>query len=169
MVGAWLVGVAIAAVVVFDHATTPGADGPTPARWPDASRIARAATAPTLLVFVTPGCPCTRATFTELGAAIDQMRPRPAVVVVVEHGDASYRPPIEVTAIVSDDGTEMARFGARTSGHVALYDAGGALAFTGGVTGERGHIGDNVSRRALVAAASPTPHRVYGCALDNAP
>ena len=53
-----------------------------------------------------------------------------------------------------DDGAEARRFGAETSGQTLLYDARGALAFSGGITGARGHAGDNAGRASLRRADS---------------
>ena len=50
-----------------------------------------------------------------------------------------------------DDGAEARRFGAETSGQTLLYDEHGALLFSGGITGARGHAGDNAGRASLVA------------------
>jgi glyoxylase-like metal-dependent hydrolase (beta-lactamase superfamily II) len=79
---------------------------------------------------------------------------------------------IPTVRVTVDAGGAMARrFGARTSGHAVLYDPAGKLVFTGGITGSRGHEGDNPGSEAVASAVlSPsTPHvdttRVYGCAL----
>lgn len=41
------------------------------------------------------------------------------------------------------------RFGAYTSGQVMLYDTDRRLAFNGGITGSRGHEGNNKGRQAI--------------------
>ena len=51
-----------------------------------------------------------------------------------------------------------------------FYDARGALLFSGGITGARGHAGDNAGRRAIVALLNRSPARsratnVFGCSL----
>ena len=56
-----------------------------------------------------------------------------------------------VTAVRDDSGREARRFGAATSGQTLLYDAGGALLFSGGITAARGHAGDNAGRSELVS------------------
>jgi len=70
------------------------------------------------------------------------------------------------------DGQEAERFGARSSGHVFIYDAYGELLFQGGITSERGHEGDNAGESAIVdllrggkECLRTTP--VYGCGLVN--
>jgi hypothetical protein len=83
-------------------------------------------------------------------------------------GTASALP--NVTVLRDDDGVEAARFGAVTSGQTLLYDANGELIFSGGITGARGHAGDNAGRRALIALLEHKEpfHRltsVFGCSL----
>jgi hypothetical protein len=77
-----------------------------------------------------------------------------------------------VNAVV-DDGVEARRFQAETSGQIVLYDADGRLLFSGGITGSRGHSGDNAGRSAIVsllntgeAERAETP--VFGCRLLGA-
>ena len=79
-----------------------------------------------------------------------------------------------VTVTEDENGVEARRFGSETSGQVELYSATGALLFSGGITGSRGHSGDNDGRTAILsllttgrAAKTETP--VFGCPLHNAP
>jgi hypothetical protein len=71
--------------------------------------------------------------------------------------------------VVRDDGTEARRFGARVSGQVLAYSGGGRLAFNGGITGSRGHEGDNAGRSAVEAMLGGRPHAAtafaFGCLL----
>jgi hypothetical protein len=74
--------------------------------------------------------------------------------------------------VSTDDGAEALRFRSETSGQVALYSAGGRLLFSGGITGSRGHFGDNDGRTAIEsllaggkAARTETP--VFGCPLQK--
>jgi hypothetical protein len=71
-----------------------------------------------------------------------------------------------------DDGVEARRFGAQSSGYALLYGAAGNLLFRGGVTGSRGHQGDNYGLDELVASLNSNrpagaSSRVFGCALGN--
>ena len=58
-----------------------------------------------------------------------------------------------------------------TSGQTFLYDADGALLFSGGTTGARGHAGDNAGRATLLALLDEQDARhaldspVFGCSL----
>ena len=83
---------------------------------------------------------------------------------------AAAIPRVQVTR--DDNGADATVFDAATSGQALLYDAGGRLIFSGGVTGARGHSGDNAGRRALTAllngdrsSLSRTP--VFGCLLGR--
>jgi hypothetical protein len=85
--------------------------------------------------------------------------------------DAAGRIP-GVSRVVDRDGTEAARFGARTSGHVVLYDSNDRLLFAGGITESRGHAGDNMGRREVERALATEPalftrHEVFGCAFED--
>jgi hypothetical protein len=67
---------------------------------------------------------------------------------------------------------EARQFGSATSGQVLLYDRAGRLLFSGGITGSRGHEGDNLGRArvtALIRGAAPDRpvSPVFGCALER--
>ncbi len=69
-----------------------------------------------------------------------------------------------------DAGSEARRFGVETSGQTLLYDRRGTLIFSGGITGSRGHAGDNAGEAALVdllthGAADRHGSNVFGCPL----
>lgn len=167
---------------VYRHETTAGATGERHERWPASSTLARASDKATLVMFVHPGCPCSAASFAELDAALDTIASRPRILLVfVGHlgGDAptaNWRAAGRVagaTRVLDPGGAlgEAGKFGVRTSGHVVVYDDHGSLLFSGGITGARGHAGDNVGRRALVdvlaGRTAATQHRVFGCSLET--
>jgi hypothetical protein len=75
-----------------------------------------------------------------------------------------------VTVFRDDDGAEARRFGVETSGQTLLYDDDGRLAYSGGITGARGHAGANAGEAALVALltrnkADRREANVFGCQL----
>lgn len=75
-----------------------------------------------------------------------------------------------VSTAIDAGGLEAARFGAATSGHTLLYGQNGALLFSGGITGSRGHSGDNIGADAVVDLAAGRPARtrstpVFGCPI----
>ena len=68
------------------------------------------------------------------------------------------------------DGVESGRFGAATSGQVLLYDPKGQLMFAGGLTPDRGHLGDSPGRQRILSlvktgAADAKESLVFGCPL----
>ncbi len=50
-----------------------------------------------------------------------------------------------------------AELGSSTSGQVLLYDPSGRLAFSGGITAARGHVGDNAGSDAIVGLVMGWP------------
>lgn len=155
--------------------------------WPTGTRLTLDAERPTLVVFLHPRCPCTRASIRELervltGAGLSgDQQPRVIVTATLPADadeqwrrtdtvrDATALPYANVAWDV--DGVEASRFGAATSGAVRLYASSGELLFAGGVTPSRGHEGDSAGRDRLLALLRgddttpqpPTP--VFGCRL----
>jgi hypothetical protein len=170
-------------LLVFDQ--MPGARSGAPARWPASSTVQRAGGRRALLVFAHPFCGCTEATLGEL-AKISARRapksPEPAITILLTRPNGSdwQRSPlwdeahrlIGANVVWDDDGREARLFEVRTSGEVLLYGSKGELLFQGGVTGSRGHAGDNFGADELAAALDSglpvrTVHPVFGCALAN--
>lgn len=73
--------------------------------------------------------------------------------------------------VVSDEnGSEAMKFRAITSGYSLLYNPSGQLLFGGGITGSRGHSGDNAGRSAvesLLMGDMPSQKQTFtfGCPL----
>ena len=184
MIAAWTVCAGLGVARMLTYELTPAAGAAAPPTWPQATGISRDSSCPTLVLFLHPRCPCSRATLAELErliAACD--RPFGLRIVFVRPtgaGDDWNRTDLFQTAeripraVVSDDveGIEAARFGAKTSGQALLYAADGRLLFQGGLTASRGHEGDNAGRSALSALISGsrsncTQTAVFGCSLVN--
>lgn len=167
---------------IWAYEGTPGEETSVPTSWPDSGLVSIDRERATLMMFVHPLCVCTRASLTELRAALDTMKGSPSVWIVLlsPHGivkdwsprvaEIAARIP-EATIVTDHQGTAAEKFGASTSGHVVLYDRGGRLTFSGGITAGRGHVGDNSGRRGLVAAIqggdSAHAHPIFGCGLDD--
>ena len=136
-----------------------------------------------MVLFTPPACPCTRASVEELGRVFSRLRTSPTLVVSV-FADAlptdtatwqSNLPEnlrrLPVDRFVPDvEGRWSARFGATTSGEVHAYADPETPRFHGGITGSRGHVGDNEGARRLQhilqnKAAAATRAPVFGCAL----
>jgi hypothetical protein len=178
----WLATVIGGAMLLNRHATTPGPQTDAPARWPVASRIGLSSSGATLLVFVHPHCPCTRATLGQLAEIMATCRDRVTAyaLFVVPDGDDSNWAHNElwqtadaipgVHAVVDAKAVEAARFGAQTSGLTLLFNQQGACLFSGGITAARGHAGDNAGQESIVSSLSqgrPETCRAptFGCPL----
>lgn len=178
----WLSATGVGIGLLWDYENTPGAASAAPERWPAASRLRRSADGATLVLLAHPHCPCTRASIGELARLMAQAEGRATayVLFVKPRGFAvewektdlwSSAAAIPGVSVVRDDeGVEARRFSAATSGQVTLYGRDGDLLFSGGITGARGHAGDNEGRASIVsllttdeAARSETP--VFGCPL----
>ena len=178
----WAAAIGLGLYAMFTEATTRGATAASPERWPPATRLVRGAGA-TIAMFVHPGCPCSRASIGELAEIARAARIGPASSLAIEIVVAGPDPTgaswdvagaLPGAIRIVDDGREAARFGARTSGYTVVYDRDGILRFSGGITGSRGHAGDNVGRAAVqrLAAGQDSEvrsHAVFGCALGGAP
>lgn len=169
---------------IWSYEGTPGSQLSAPATWPGSSLVSVDHERATLMMFVHPLCACTRASLTELREALDAMDRAPAVWIVMlspqgilkewdQSSIANIANRIPEATIVTDvDGRAADRFGASTSGHVVVYDREGSLVFSGGITGARGHIGNNDGRRGLIAAVHGTrdhahEHPIFGCGLHD--
>lgn len=190
-VAPFLWGLAVVCVWVwtahYEFATYADDNAASLQHWPEDSRLGLAADRPTLLFFMHPRCPCTRASVRELertltGAGLSEAQLPKCIVVASLPQDASDEwrdthtlrsaSALPRTEIVWDAaGVESSRFDAATSGAVRLFRADGELLFAGGVTASRGHEGDNAGGdrlRALLSQQTSTrqaPTPVFGCRL----
>jgi len=179
----WLALIGIGLGIIWDYENRPARAAAAPQFWPVESQIQRAPDCPTLLMLAHPRCPCTRASLGELALLMARSQG------LVKASVLFYKPVGEpdewartdlwqsaaaipgVTVLQDDDGRAARWFNSTTSGQVVLYDAKGRLLFSGGITGSRGHSGDNDGRSAVVAlltrgaARAPSQHSVFGCAL----
>jgi hypothetical protein len=183
---AWLLVIGAGLAIILDYDNTSGAVGKTPGHWPAKAPIPLEASRDTLVMFAHPKCPCTRASMDELNRIMTRcdgritghvffMMPRNFDDSWVQTGlwkSALMIP--NVTAQKDPGGMIAQMFGAETSGDVMLYAPNGRLLFSGGITGSRGHAGDNAGEDAIVAlamgASAALNHTmVYGCSLLNNP
>jgi hypothetical protein len=180
--GIWILAVVAGLSVLWAWENTPGAAGDAPSQWPAESGLSRATDAPTLVLFAHPQCSCTRASLGEFAEILARATTPPRTYIVFlkpagfgvdwEKTDlwrAATNLP-SVTVLRDDDGLEATRFGVITSGQTMLYDQSGALLFSGGITGARGHAGDNAGRASLVSLLNQgktdlASTSVFGCPL----
>ncbi|HEX8796047.1 MAG TPA: hypothetical protein VF765_34090 [Polyangiaceae bacterium] len=180
----WAVAVVAGMALLWRYKLTPVAPNDPPSRWPADSTIERDPERPTLLMLVHPKCPCSRASLAELARLMGDTAGRAKAIALFvrpegvpsgwEQSDtwqsASRIPGVVVRA--DDEEVEAHRFGATVSGYTLLYGVDGRLLYHGGITGARGHEGDNSGLRRIVslirdghadADRSPT----FGCELDD--
>jgi hypothetical protein len=180
--GVWLVLAVTGSAVLTRYAYQPSMAAEPPAEWPRGTSIRRAAEGATLVMMVHPQCGCTPASLEELARLMARNggRVEAHVVFLLPEGYAegwartglwkSAREIPGVDTSIDAGGREIARFGAWTSGQTLLYDAAGALRFSGGITEARGHAGDNPGLDALERALRPgigpaLRSAVFGCSL----
>jgi hypothetical protein len=179
---AWMAAVGVGFTMLMNYSVEPGAPALAPSQW-SSSRIAAPHGQYLLVMTIHPHCPCTRASVTELNNLMGLLRGTnvKGYVLAVKPSEfqdewartesfrnASRIPGIEV--LVDVDGAESSRLGARTSGQVLLYGPGGGLLFAGGLTPDRGHLGDSPGRHRIVSlvktgTADANDSLVFGCEL----
>jgi hypothetical protein len=180
----WATAVAGGVVLLWRYASTPGLTATPPSSWPAESTIVRAPDRATVVMLAHPHCPCTRASMTELAVLMSRLRDRAVahVLFLLPKGAATDWEKTElwrraaaipgVTVHSDVAGVEAARFHAATSGQTVVYDGAGQLLFRGGITGARGHEGDNAGVERIVSlVGSGTADRaessVFGCPLQD--
>jgi hypothetical protein len=181
-VALWLGAIGTGMAFLVSYSRNPGTTGAAPGRWPPEAGIARQPGTASLVVFLHPECPCSRATIAELARVMAKVQRRTEVSAYFlrpgEWTDASIEGSLWQAAaripgvkVVADwDGKIARRFGAETSGTVAFYDEKGDLGFFGGITGARGHEGDNaagdtLTRLLQTGSSGNIQTRVYGCSI----
>jgi hypothetical protein len=180
----WLVAVGLGLWVLFDYQMTPGSVAAVAQRWPAGTTLPLDPEKPTLVMFVHPHCPCSRASLHELQVLVTRCGQQMRTIVVFSKPNGlpsdwtntdlwkTARLIPGVTCLADADCRETSLFQAQVSGETMLYDSAGRLLFHGGMTGSRGHEGDNPSRLSIEKffagdslALRETP--VFGCRLQN--
>lgn len=177
----WAIIVLFGVGALASHSGAPGRSALAPPAWPAGLELGPNGS---LVLFAHPGCPCTRATLTQLARLRYETRQdaesAPQIYVILARGanepdsglTALWRDsdPIPGVVAVSDsDGETRRRFGTYTSGQTLLYGSSGRLLFAGGLTASRGHQGDSTGlvrlREALRSHHAQPTADVYGCPL----
>ncbi len=181
IITAWLLAILGGFILLERYSNKQGAPALARIQWPKTSGIALAPDRPTLVLFAHPRCPCSAATLSELQVLLHDVKTTPALRIQF------YSPSnkneawaktrlwenaqhLKASVSLDPDGKEAQIFGARTSGQTFLYNPAGELLFSGGITGARGHAGENAGRRNLATAietgkAAEPGSPVFGCAL----
>jgi hypothetical protein len=180
----WMAAVGAGFTYLSRYSVEPGTPASAPDEWPHDSRLPAPRGKYQLVMTIHPHCPCSRASVTELNNLMALLRRNQVkgYVLVVKPADLpdawidteAYRragriPGIDV--MVDVDGKEAARLGAATSGQVLLYGPDARLRFAGGITPDRGHLGDSPGRQRILSlvrngTTDATDSLVFGCDLD---
>ena len=178
----WVLLISLGIGALERYTLTPGKLGSVPTAWPPNSKLQHSFNS-TLMVFLHPECACSEATVTELGKLLTRV-PKTTVVYAVFVQPKGWSE-IDVKSdlwqrvekipnvhlVLDKDRSEANVFGALTSGHTLLYGKDGQLAFSGGITGARGHEGDNEGEEKVVAIlnndnpAQLAQTKIFGCEL----
>ena len=180
----WLVVIGLGLTGLWAYSATAAQVETASTRLPEVGGIWTGIHVRTLVMFIHPQCACSRASLAELEElmvqATDKFEAR--VILVLPTGapgdwshsrNASLAASIAGVTVSTDVSGLLAKtFHATTSGETFVYDADGQLEFHGGITGVRGHVGQNPGRTAieqLMLTGHPgkasTP--VFGCGLFN--
>jgi hypothetical protein len=162
-----------------------GAPAVAPGEWPAGAGLKFDPHRCNLVMFAHPKCPCTNASLEELKVILARSRSEisPTICFFDPEGVSGdwtrtslVRAAREIpglNVVIDQNGAIAEKFGALTSGQVLMFDGQGHRIFAGGITGSRGHAGDNRGRAVVLALAKGeitesalTP--VFGCALHDA-
>jgi hypothetical protein len=179
MLAVWTAVVGTGFLSLWGYETSAGTVRQPPAVLPDSSPVPAL---PTLIMAVHPNCPCTHASISELALLMAHAHGRLTATVLFAQppglaGDPAstdlWASAAAIPGVLPQRDPNARRcqaLHATISGQVFLYDAKGTLQFTGGITGSRGHEGDNEGL-ASIEAFLDTGHAthattpVYGCTL----
>jgi hypothetical protein len=181
-VALWVITLGFGLRMLAKYEFTPGAVGVAPSAWPASAPLQPDGVHPTLVLFLHPQCPCSKATVAELARLLGEVPNQftAAAFIYSPAAELAEWTRSEIAETVrgmpgvrlqpDPDGKIAKQFGAMTSGQVMLFGRQGDIEFSGGITGSRGHEGDNAGRRAVVARISGketsfTHTAVFGCSL----
>lgn len=182
----WIATIIVGMLWLCDYSTKPGRTLAKVDTWPAESRITRHGDL-TLVVFMHPKCPCSRATMRQLEEILNTIKQgkHDVEVHILFYSPSEFsshwiktdlwRHANRLGKVQADrDGEEAKSFGAIISGHVLLFDKEDRT-FAGGVTSGRGHDGESPGKFALIqliqgkprsrSANAPPEFPVYGCEL----
>jgi hypothetical protein len=178
----WAFGIIVGFCCLADYDTKPALADAAPLVWPPESSVQRSESQWTILMFVHPRCPCSRASLNELSRIVGEC-PGQAIVHVLlfqppgtsgNWNSSSLRDLVDsipqASITIDSSAGEAKRFSARVSGQTYAFDSQGRMRFSGGITGGRGHYGPNSSSDRLIKillgkGATEQLSPVYGCDL----
>lgn len=180
----WFSLIIVGEIALLNYGSKPGTPASPPGQWPQNSSLKLNSDRPTLLMFVHPHCPCTRASLGELALLMARTQGKgTAQVIFLKPAKFSqewsktglWHTANEIPGVetyLDENGEEAQQFRVSTSGQTLLYSLQGRLLFQGGITASRGHSGDNTGRSALESlllqgALEQNKTPVFGCSLTD--
>lgn len=178
----WISLLFVGHLVLYEYELTPSPLANSKRVFPQSSDVQLAHGRQNIVMFLHPSCPCSEASVDEFHELM-RAGEKDSVGTVVFYMPPEKEPEWSLAPIVQrvkrirnvtieydTDGSRAETFGVTTSGHVLIYDGRGILQFTGGITGSRGHTGDNhyfdLAKQCILARrAKYTTTPVFGCAL----
>lgn len=184
VLGVWLILLGVGFWGLLTYSNTPGESAQLISKWPSQSLLSREANIPTLIIFAHPKCPCSQATVGELERLVPRIHGKVKSLVVFFQPTSKPESWVKsalwsksqsipgVQTVLDVGGVMSAQFGAKTSGQTFLFDSNGNLVFDGGITPERGHMGDSAGRNAILqfvatGSVDVSHTSVFGCSLRN--
>lgn len=173
----WFIAVASSFHFLMKYSAAEGRTGVINKDWPESTQL-KFKNPYELVVFIHPGCSCSKASLVELSRLVSQESEIASQIVfmktaklssLLEGNDllAQARRIPRATIIFDEDGKEAKIFGALTSGHTFLYHEERGLLFSGGITAARGHEGKSVGQESIQHLLKNKPARniasVFGC------
>jgi hypothetical protein len=182
LVVVWISALVVGFWRLSTYENKPGRAASAPQQWPVSAKLGLNSNTLTLVMLVHPKCPCTRASIAELARLLARGHGKIRAYVLILSprefsmdwaktdlwSSASAIP--DTTVLIDPDGQVAQVFGATTSGQTLVYEPGGRLVFSGGLTASRGHSGDNLGEDAIVDIVNGRKTdvrntRVFGCPL----
>ena len=180
----WLTALALGMFLLNRYQMTPGPASTAAPHWPGGSDIALASDRDALVMFLHPHCACSSASVEELNRLVARSPNVLIQVFMFQANDAdnvtdtplgqNVHMPGVVVKPIETVCWQRARL--CTSGQAYLYNRSGRLLFDGGITGSRGHAGDNAGLDALLnricreresATDSTARTQRFGCPLND--
>lgn len=168
----------------YRYETSPGVASTSPEQWPDGSSAPFSSGKVNIIVSLHPRCPCSRASLEALQRLQKHLGDGASIQVqfwMPEGAGPEWRKTdlwqqaasLPNARLCADEGgVEARRFGATTSGHIAIFNADGRRIYSGGLTAVRGRVGNSADIDricALIEDELPAPLAtpVFGCPLSG--
>ena len=159
----WIAVLVIGTTISATYESKPGDQGSAPAFAVSKQDVEEANLSKTkfhILMFVHPKCPCSGSSMSELCNLMENFPDLKATVFFYKPATAKSgweqtelwkkaSSVKNITLKTDIDGQKAKSYNVVTSGEVLLYNANERLVFSGGITGARGHVGENEGEDAL--------------------